>query len=108
MRRWDGACAVTGCGVAAVLRASHCKPWRKANNSERLDSNNGLILSANLDALFDVGLIGFEDDGAMIVADVLTPVERKGLAIPASLTRKPGAKLRTYLQFHRDHVFLGR
>lgn len=108
MRRWDGACAVTGCRVAAVLRASHCKPWRKANNSERLDSNNGLILSANLDALFDVGLIGFEDDGAMIVAAVLTPVEQRALAIPAALTRKPGAKLRTYLQFHRDHVFLGR
>lgn len=108
MRRWDGACAVTGCRVAAVLRASHCKPWREATNSERLDSNNGLILSANLDALFDVGLIGFEDDGAMIVADALTAAERKALAIPASLTRKPNAKLRTYLQFHRDCVFLGR
>ncbi|MEP7187166.1 MAG: HNH endonuclease signature motif containing protein [Rhodanobacter sp.] len=108
MRRWDGACAVTGCRVAAVLRASHCKPWRKSDDSERLDSNNGLVLSANLDALFDVGLISFGDDGGMIVADVLTPSERGALDIPAGLTRNPSAKLKTYLKFHRDHVFLGR
>lgn len=107
MRRWGGACAVTGCNVAAVLRASHCKPWRKSNNSERLDSNNGLILSANLDALFDVGLISFQDDGAMIIANALNHPERIALGIPSDLTRKPTPKLRAYLQFHREHVFQG-
>ena len=108
LRRWGGACAVTGCTVGAILRASHCKPWRKSNNSERLDSNNGLILSANLDALFDVGLISFQDDGTMIIANALSHPERIALGIPSDLTSKPNPKLRAYLQFHREHVFQGR
>ncbi|WP_187471039.1 HNH endonuclease [Luteimonas viscosa] len=107
MRRWGHACAVTGCRLAAVLRASHCKPWRKSDNRERLDSHNGLILSANLDALFDAGLIGFDDDGGMIVADVVSAPEREALAIPANLTRKPSPRLKEYLRFHRENVFQG-
>lgn len=106
MRRWNSACAVTGCRVGAVLRASHCKPWRSANNRERLDSNNGLILAANLDALFDVGLISFDDSGEMLVASVLTTCELKELGLPRRLVRTPGAKLKTFLEFHRDRVFL--
>jgi putative restriction endonuclease len=106
MRRWNGACAVTGCRVGAVLRASHCKPWRMSNNSERLDSNNGLVLAANLDALFDAGLISFDDVGGMLVAGVLSPVERRALGLPSKLLSAPGTKLRSYLRYHRDHVFL--
>jgi hypothetical protein len=107
LRRWNHACAVTGCRVAAMLRASHCKPWRDSNNAERLDSHNGLILTANLDALFDVGLISFDEGGMMVVANVISPDERKTLGIPARLLRRPGAKLGAYLRFHRENVFLG-
>lgn len=107
MRRWDNACAVTGCRLAAMLRASHCKPWRDSDHQERLDSNNGLILSANLDALFDAGLIGFDGDGGMLVAAVVTASEREAIGIPANLMRKPRSRLKDYLRFHREHVFLG-
>lgn len=106
MRRWDAACAVTGCRVGAVLRASHCKPWRKSDNRERLDSNNGLVLAANLDALFDAGLITFDDAGEMLVASVLTTQEQEALGLPAKLSRAPGSKLKSYLRYHREHVFL--
>lgn len=107
LRRWDGACAVTGCCVGAVLRASHCKPWSKSDNHERLDSNNGLILSANLDALFDAGLISFDEAGRMLVSCVLSSREQGGLGLPAQLLRTPNAKLAAYLPYHRDHVFQG-
>lgn len=107
MRRWNNACAVTGCRVAAVLRASHCKPWHRSDHRERLDSHNGLILSANLDALFDAGLIAFDDAGRMIVAGVISPPERQALGIPADLTRQPGSRLKAYLTFHREEVFQG-
>lgn len=107
MRRWDNACAVTGCRLAAMLRASHCKPWRDSDHRERLDSNNGLILSANLDALFDAGLIGFDGDGVMLVAAVVLASEREALGIPANLMQKPNTNLKEYLRFHRERVFLG-
>jgi hypothetical protein len=106
LRRWGGACAVTGCQLSAVLRASHCKPWRLSSDGERLDSHNGLILSANIDALFDVGLISFDDDGAMLVSPSVSLAEREQLQVPANLSRTPGKKLQGYLRFHREHVFL--
>jgi hypothetical protein len=62
MARWDNSCAVTGCNQPQVLRASHIKPWKKCSNAERLNPYNGLLLSANLDALFDRGLVSFETE----------------------------------------------
>src|SRR3546814_3413344 len=48
------------------LRASHIKPWSKcASGDERVDGNNGLLLSPTADHLFDRGWITFEDDGAL-------------------------------------------
>ena len=41
-------------------------------NSEKLDSADGLPLIANLDALFDSGLMTFSDDGALLVSPCMT------------------------------------
>jgi hypothetical protein len=71
LARWDNACAVTGTVTLAALRASHCKPWRESNDAERLDPANGLPLTATLDALFDVGLIAFDDDGPILVSSLV-------------------------------------
>jgi hypothetical protein len=68
LKLWNGACAITGCTVKHILRASHIKPWKDSSNEERLDPYNGLLLTANLDALFDKHLISFDDDGRMLVA----------------------------------------
>jgi HNH endonuclease len=65
--RWENKCAVTGCTVLQILRASHMKPWRESTNFERLDPANGLLLTAHFDALFDKELISFTDDGEMLV-----------------------------------------
>lgn len=106
LEKWDNACAVTGCTVQAALRASHCKPWRACDNKERLDSNNGLALVANLDALFDVGLITFSADGAMQVSSRISAIERSTLGVPASLRKRPSRALSRYLDHHRTHVYL--
>ncbi|MGG6345216.1 HNH endonuclease [Stenotrophomonas indicatrix] len=102
MRLWEGRCAVTGTAIAALLRASHCKPWRDSNNDERLDPQNGLPLTANLDALFDALLISFDDEGGMLISSVITPEEREELGIPATLLKKPGPELKRYLEHHRE------
>jgi hypothetical protein len=67
LERWQGRCVVTGCSLEDILRASHIKPWRCSNNDERLNPANGLLLTANLDALFDRHLISFDIDGRMTV-----------------------------------------
>jgi predicted restriction endonuclease len=75
MNYWGG-CAVVGCTASSVLRASHIKPWSKSSDQERLDAANGLLLTANLDALFNDGLITFEADGNMLVSDRLSHKDR--------------------------------
>ena len=61
--RIEHACRITGVNREEHLRASHCKPWRDATNEERLDGENGLLLTPSIDHLFDRGFIAFEDSG---------------------------------------------
>ena len=105
LKVWGGACAVTRVDCSAVLRASHVKPWAKSNALERLDPNNGLLLSANLDALFDAGLITFEDNGNMKVSAALGKQHRSDLGLPNRLHRPPTKEQQAYLRHHRDLEF---
>lgn len=106
MAIWNNACAVTGLDLSSALKASHVKPWSKATGRERLDGHNGIILSANLDALFDCGLISFADDGAMLLSSQLSEQHRTYFGIPASLRQTPSADLQRYLSHHRSEEFL--
>ncbi|MBU2115941.1 MAG: HNH endonuclease [Gammaproteobacteria bacterium] len=97
--QWDG-CAVTGYMMPAMLVASHIKPWRSSNNSERLDPNNGLLLLANLDKAFDRGFISFEDNGQIIISTQLERPQVLGISQQMRLAvREQNIK---YLQYHRE------
>jgi predicted restriction endonuclease len=88
------------------LRASHIKPWRASSDKERLDVDNGILLTATLDSLFDVGLISFSDDGSILISNNLESPERKKLGISEKMTSKikPTKKMQEYLKFHRNHI----
>lgn len=107
LRLWDGCCAVTGCSVLPVIRASHAKAWRESSDRERLDPNNGLPLTANLDALFDRGLIGFDDAGQMLLSHELRDATLDLLGLPAPLRQRPTKAQTYYLQHHRKRYTLG-
>lgn len=107
LRLWQSRCAVTGCSVTEVLRASHVKPWRKCTNRERLDPSNGLLLAAHIDALFDAGLITFDDNGSMLISNQIALRDRHELGLGGRLTRTPSRALRRYLAFHRQRVARG-
>jgi hypothetical protein len=66
----EAKCRITGVENAIHLVASHCKPWRDSSNEERLNGENGLLLTPSIDHLFDRGFIGFEDSGQLIVSPV--------------------------------------
>jgi HNH endonuclease len=99
---WGGKCAVLGITNRRVLRASHVKAWKYANNQERLDPHNGLLLAAHLDALFDALLNTFTPSGDVIIADEFTGADRKLLIMGSRLMHKPSPKLQSYLRYHRD------
>lgn len=106
MQFWGG-CAVTGCVQSQVLRASHIKPWRHATDQERLDPANGLLLVANLDALFDAGLLTFDDGGAMKVSPLLSAEDRGRLALGklASLRLPLTSRAKEWMALHRETIF---
>lgn len=103
IKRWDGKCAVSGVTRRELLRASHIKPWSASNNVERLDPNNGLLLSAAYDAAFDAYLISFADDGSIVLASDFTAAEAgaAGLDLSVQLALGPGHSA-SYLATHRD------
>lgn len=99
--KWGG-CCVTGCKIREVLRASHIKPWKDCNNGERLDGDNGLLLVANIDALFDRGLISFGADGSIIRSKSLSEVELKMLAGCKVARIEFSPQQVGYMCFHRE------
>ena len=51
----ERACRVTKVERPEHLIASHTKPWRYSSNEERLDGENGFLLTPTIDHLFDKG-----------------------------------------------------
>jgi hypothetical protein len=100
-QRWDKACAVTNCTIREVLRASHIKPWARSSNEDRLNPQNGFLLLANLDILFEKGFFSFGDDGRMLVSKDLSASDRRLFGLPKRLRRKPDAGEQRYLAQHR-------
>ena len=91
------------------LRASHYKPWRDSNNQERLDGENGMLLTPSMDHLFDRGFISFEDDGGLIISPVAHRPSLERMGVPPS----PGFNVGhfssgqcRFLEYHRDAVLL--
>lgn len=102
----EPACRVTGVTNLAMLRASHIKPWRAADDSEKLDANNGLMLAPHVDLLFDQGFITFEGNGAMELSPALDLDVLAKWAIPQVLSvGKFNADQREYLRYHTQEIF---
>lgn len=58
-------CLFTTINDPKLLIASHIKPWRNSENYERLDLNNGILLTPTFDKLFDKFLITFNENGTL-------------------------------------------
>ena len=87
------------------LVASHIKPFIYSEENEAYDPNNGLLLSRNMDILFDRGYISFEDNGNVILSeklkdDVVTYL--KDFKLDHIFINDE--RLR-YLAYHRNEVF---
>lgn len=104
---WHG-CAVSRCTAVGLLVASHIKPWRVADNRERLDVYNGLLLLPNIDSLFDKGYITFTERGAIRISSFITPRQREALGItPESHLVSVSPAHQPYLDYHRRQCFIG-
>jgi putative restriction endonuclease len=102
-------CRVTGVENPVHLVASHCKPWRDSTNEERLNGDNGLLLTPSIDHLFDRGFIGFEDNGKLIISPVAHKPSLQRMGIEISKVVNVGgftSGQKQFLEFHRNAVLL--
>lgn len=102
-------CRITGVENLTHLLASHCKPWRDSSNEERLNGENGLLLTPSIDHLFDRGFIGFEDSGDLIISPVAHKPSLQKMGIETNRSINVGnftEGQRQFLDYHRNAVLL--
>lgn len=100
-------CIITRVNDERILMASHIKPWSVSDDIEKIDHNNGLVLTPTYDKLFDQGFISFEDNGTILMSPYISPLNIKKMnlaqgrvyVIPLSEKRK------AYLAYHRKNIF---
>src|SRR5664279_1806580 len=85
------------------------KPWRDSTNEERLNGENGLLLTPSIDHLFDRGFIGFEDSGKLIISPVAHRPSLQRMGIDTTKVVNVGgftSGQKQFLDFHRNAVLL--
>ncbi|MEI7676939.1 MAG: helix-turn-helix domain-containing protein [Bacteroidales bacterium] len=103
---WNG-CSITGFNRFDLLVASHIKPWKDSNNSERIDVYNGLLLLPNYDKLFDRGYINFDRKGKILFSKLISDNDKNtfGLSDNVKLINLEVNHIK-YLEFHRENCFM--
>lgn len=108
LRKYNNRCIITGINLSEILIASHIKPWAASSNKERISLENGLLLSATYDRLFDQGLMSFENDGKILLSSMVTKDNAEKLRLSPSMKYDikydPGMK--DYLDYHRNIIFI--
>lgn len=103
-------CWMSGIEGKRLLIASHIKPWShcKEEPNSRGNPDNGLLLSALWDTVFDAGLISFDADYKVVASSELSESARCALNLSehTSLPEMFRTESRKgYLAYHRAKVF---
>jgi hypothetical protein len=109
LTHFEDHCRVTGVRYQPHLFASHIKPWRESTNEERLNGENGLLLTPSIDHLFDRGFIAFEDNGELLISDVAHKESVRRMGVDTEQVVRVGKfseGQKTFLAHHRRAVFL--
>ena len=101
LEKWQGKCAVTGIDIKSLLISSHIVRWSESNDKERLDVENGILLSPTFDALFDKHLISFRDTGKILISNKLNKDIRIKFGLDEKIKIKISDGMKKYLSRHR-------
>ncbi len=110
LHRWEYQCAVTQFNDTRILIASHIVPWKEASDAQRLDVDNGIILSPTYDALFDRHLITFENTGKIILSDQIehAAYARIGVSGKERIQKDLTHGNKTFMQIHQQQFAQGK
>lgn len=106
LERAETTCRVTGIMDRRYLQATHIKPWKDADDREKLDGANGLLLAPHMRLLFERGHISFANDGALLVSQHVNPYVRSAWGLEQPLPARPFSSAQcSYLAYHRQQIF---
>lgn len=108
LEKYSGKCIITGIDHPKLLIASHIKPWAASTNEERIQVDNGLLLSATYDRLFDSGLITFDRTGRFFISSLLSSDNIARLQLPpqTAYSLLMSQQMVQHLEYHGDMVFV--
>lgn len=104
LEKYSCKCALCEISTIRMLIGSHIKAWADSNDAEKLDENNGLLLCAHHDALFDKHLISFEDNGTLLVSPTLSSEEQTKLRLSDIPVISVSSEMKPYLTHHRSKL----
>ena len=107
--KYNNECIITKINLSQVLVASHIKPWAVSINEERLSVNNGLLLSATFDRLFDSGLISFKKDGSILISNLVSKenLDKLNLENGKVYDIKYTSAMEEFLTYHNEVIYIG-
>lgn len=105
LKKYNGKCALCGVSFGAVLVASHIKPWSEIDPSEKVDSENGLLLCLHHDKLFDAGYISFDDEGKILISSQLDMANRIKLNVVSDMHIRITNRMIEFIKYHRKNRF---
>lgn len=106
--KYSNRCIITGITLPKLLVASHIKPWAVSSNKERLCVDNGLLLSATYDRLFDSGLITFDRTGKIFISSLISQENAQKLTLRSGMSYNLSTTntMAEFLDYHNDIVFV--
>lgn len=107
LNKYEHSCPLTEIVHNDLLIASHIKPYYVCKRNEAIDIDNGIILNALMDKLFDKGLITFNDAGKIIFSEKLedSDIDKIQKHIKYWELKFYNSKMNQYMEYHRKNIF---
>lgn len=102
--KFNNRCIICGLEHTSLLVASHIKEWKNSSKNEKHDRNNGLLLCSIHDALFDNHLISFDDNGKILISDILSEKDRNILKLDQDIKLFLNDDMKEYMKYHRERL----
>jgi Restriction endonuclease AspBHI N-terminal/HNH endonuclease len=100
----ESGCQLCNITTQSLLVASHIIPWAVSDETQKTDTNNGLLLCILHDALFDKGYISIEENGQILISDQLSSPELERLNINPKMSINVLPEQEEYLKIHRAYL----
>ncbi|MFC6040521.1 HNH endonuclease [Paenisporosarcina macmurdoensis] len=100
----ESGCQLCNLSIPSLLVASHIVPWAIADESQKVNLNNGLLLCISHDALFDKCFISFNEDGQILISDELPSSEFERLHINEQMIIDLLPEQEQFMRIHRAAI----